>query len=40
MITISLNKQQVLDADPRAVQQMNFTENLDWAGNPAMFFVI
>ena len=29
MITIGLNKQQVLDADPRAVQQMNFTENLD-----------
>ena len=28
MITIDLSKQQVLDADPKALQQTNFTENL------------
>ena len=33
MITIDLSKQQALDADPRAIQQINFTENLDRAGN-------
>ena len=25
---------------PRAIQQVNFTENLDRAGNTAMFFII
>ena len=29
MIAINLSKQQVLDADPRAIQQINFTANLD-----------
>ena len=29
MIAIDLSKQQALDADPRAIQQINFTENLD-----------
>ena len=33
MITIDLWKQQALDADPRAIQQVNFNENLDIAGN-------
>ena len=33
MIAIDLSKQQVLDADPRAIQQINFTANLDRAGN-------
>ena len=33
MIAIDLNKQQALDADPRAIQQVNFTANLDIAGN-------
>ena len=40
MIAIDLNKQQVLDADPRAVQQINFTANLDKTGNTTMFFII
>ena len=40
MITIDLSKQQVLDADPKAIQQINFTENLDRAGNTIMFFII
>ena len=33
MIAVDLSKQQVLDADPRAIQQINFTANLDRAGN-------
>ena len=33
MIAIDLSKQQALDADPRAIQQINFTVNLDRAGN-------
>ena len=33
MIAIDLSKQQALDADPRAIQQINFTANLDRAAN-------
>ena len=33
MIAIDLSKQQALDADPRAIQQINFAANLDRAGN-------
>ena len=33
MIATDLSKQQVLDADPRATQQINFTANLDRDGN-------
>ena len=40
MIAIYLSKQQALDADPRAIQQINFTENLDRAGNTTMLFNI
>ena len=40
MVEIDLSKQQVLDADPRAIQQINFTANLDRAGNTTMFFII
>ena len=40
MIAIDLIKQQDLDADPRAIQQINFTANLDRAGNTTMFFII
>ena len=40
MITIDLSKQQVLDADPRAIQQINFTANLEREGNTTMFFII
>ena len=35
-----LRKQQFLDADPRAIQQISFTVNLNRAGNIAMFFII
>ena len=27
-------------ADPRAIQQINFTANLDRAGNTTIFFII
>ena len=40
MIAIDLSKQQALDADPRAIQQINFTANLDRAGNTTIFFII
>ena len=40
MIEIDLSKQQVLDADPRAIQQISFTANLDREGNATMFFII
>ena len=40
MIAIDLSEQQALDADPSAIQQINFTANLDRAGNTAIFFII
>ena len=40
MIAADLSKQQALDADPRAIQQINFTENLDRNGNTTMLFII
>ena len=39
MIAIDLSKQQVLDADPRKIQQINFTANLD-RENTTIFFII
>ena len=39
MIAIDLSKQQALDADPTAISQINFTANLDRAGNTTMFFI-
>ena len=40
MIALDLSKQQGLDADPRAIQQINFTANLNRAGNTTMSFII
>ena len=40
MIAIDLNKQQALDADPRAIQQTNFTANLSREEGTTMFFII
>ena len=41
MIAVDLSKQQaLLDADPRAIQQINFTANLDRAGNTRVYFVL
>ena len=39
IIAIDLSKQQALDTDPRAIQQIDFTKNLDWAENKTMFFI-
>ena len=39
MIGVDLSKQQALDADPRAIQQINFTANLDRAGNTVYFIL-
>ena len=40
MIAINLSKQQALDSDPRAIQQISFTENLDRAGNTRICFIL
>ena len=40
MIAIDLSKQQALDADPRAIQQVNFTANSEREEGATMFFII
>ena len=40
MIAIDLRKQQTLDADPRAIQKINFTANLNRAGNTGIYFIL
>ena len=40
MIAIDLSKQQALDADPKAIQEINFTANLDRAGNTRTYFIL
>ena len=40
LITIDLSKQQKLNADPKAIQQINLTENLDREEGSTMFFII
>ena len=40
MIAVDLSKQQALDADPRAIQQINFSANLDRAGNTRVYFIL
>ena len=40
MITIDLSKQQTLDADPKAMLQISFTENLSGNNNRSIFFII
>ena len=39
MIAIDLSRQNELNADPRAIQQINFTANLDRAGNTTIVFI-
>ena len=39
MVAIDLSKQQALGAVLKAMQQINFTGKLDWAGNTSMFFI-
>ena len=40
MAVVDLSKQQALDADPRAIQQINLTANLDRAGNTRIYFIL
>ena len=40
MIAIDISKQQALDADLKAIQQINFTTNLHRDKNTTMFFII
>ena len=40
MIATGLSKKLALDTDPRAIQKINFTANLDRAGNTTIFFII
>ena len=40
MIVVDLNKQQALDSDPKAIQQINFTANLNRAGNTRFYIIL
>ena len=40
MIAVDLGKQQALDADPKEIQQINFTENLDRGGTTRFYFIL
>ena len=40
MIAVDLSKQNELDANPRATQQINFTANLDRTGNTRIYFIL
>ena len=40
MIAKDLSKHQALDADPKAIQQINFTANLDRAGHTRFYFIL
>ena len=40
MIVVDLSKQQVLDTDPKAIQQINFTANADREGNTRISFIL
>ena len=40
MIAIDLSKRQALDADPTAIQLINFTRNPDRSGQTKMYFII
>ena len=40
MIAVDLSKQQALDANPKEIQQINFTSNLERAGNTRFYFIL
>ena len=40
MVAIDVSEQQALDADPKAIQQTNFTGNLSGNNNRSIFFII
>ena len=39
MVAIELSKQQIVDADPKAIQQIGFTGNLKIVWNTTTFFI-
>ena len=39
MIVVNSDKQQALDSDRKAIQQINFTANLDRTGNTRIYFI-
>ena len=40
MIAVDLSRQQALDPDPRAIQQINFTANLYRAARTRIYFIL
>ena len=40
MIAVNLSKQKALDFDPKTIQQINFTGNLDRTGNTRVYFIL
>ena len=40
MIAIDLSEQQLLDPNPRAIQQITFTANLDRLENTRIYFIL
>ena len=40
MIAVDLSKQQALDANPRIIQHINFTANLDRTGNTKIYLIL
>ena len=40
MIAVDLSKQQALDADPKTIQQINFTANIDTTGRTRIYFIL
>ena len=40
MIAVDLSKKQELDADPKVIQQIKFSANLDRAGNTRFYFIL
>ena len=40
IIAVDLSKKQALDANPRANQQIDFTANIDRAGNTKIYFIL
>ena len=40
MIAVDLSEQQALNADPREIQQINFTANSDRTGDTRIYFIL
>ena len=40
MVAVDLSKQQALDADPKAIQQINFAANLERDVNTRFYFIL